>query len=526
MDSFSKQTSTPSFLGIQYLEKVARIVEEKARAATAKVVAEIAPQASTQVAQKDEGLHPHQLEALKKMDESGGVILSHSTGSGKTKTFLTAARRALEANPTKRGLIVAPASLVSNIDKELEKHNIKLDRGRLDVYSYEMAVNRAAELSKNKYAIAIADEAQRLRNPGTQRVKELSGILRGADKRLLATATAQYNQAGDIASLINIAANEDLLPEDKKKFETRFLRKVQKPRSMLQVLLKKKPEEYVDLKNKDELKDIFEDYVHHYDSADDPEAKAKFPERTEEVVEVPMDAEQKKMYAFMENKIPFMLRWKIRHNLPVDKQDRTQLNSFSSGVRQVSTGYRHYTQNPEEAHYTPKIEAASQSLMKKMKEEPNFRALIYSGFLDAGVHEYSRKLKDLGINHATYTGALTAEQKDALVKDYNGGKNPILIVSKSGAEGLDLKGTKLTQVMESYFNPSLVKQVIGRGARFESHEHLPKAERKMHVEYYRTVHKKNLMFSTPTSIDSYLAGHSDDKQEIFDKVKDLMKQST
>lgn len=526
MDSFSKQSSTPSFLGIVYLEKVARIVEDKAKAMAAQVATKVAPEAASQVSQKDEGLRPHQIEALDKLEESGGLILHHSTGSGKTKTFLTAARRALEADSTKRALVIAPASLVTNVDKELEKHKIKLDRSRLDVYSYEKATRIADKLAKNKYSIAIADEAQRLRNPDTQRVKELSGVLRGADRRLLATATAQYNQAGDIAPLINIAADDDLLPEDKKHFENKYLKKVQKPRSFLQVLLRKKPEESVELKNKDDLEDIFKDYVHHYDSAEDPEAKDKFPEKSEEVVEVPMDAEQRKMYNFMEGKLPFLLRYKVRHNLPVSKQERTSLNSFSSGIRQVSTGYRHYTQEPENVAYTPKIETATRNLVEKMNKEPNFRALVYSNFLDAGVNEYSRKLKELGVNHAKFTGSLTPEQKDELVKDYNSGKNPVLIVSGSGAEGLDLKGTKLTQVLEPFFNPSRVKQVIGRGARFESHQHLPKDERKMHIEYYRTVHPKNLMFSTPTSIDAYLANHSEDKQDVFDKVNDLMSKAT
>lgn len=513
----------PSFLaGNVYLEKVARILEEKGRATISRAVAEVAPQVSKSRNNGGEGLQPHQEEALEKLKSSGGLILHHSTGSGKTKTFLTAIKRAMDADKQKRGLVVAPASLVMNIDKELEKHKIKLDRNRLDVFSYEKATRMADELGKNKYSIAVADEAQKLRNPGTQRVKALADLMRGADQRLLATATAQYNQPGDLAPLINIAADDDLMPEDKKGFENRYLKKVLKPRTMLQVIMRKAPEESIELKNRDEMKEIFDEYVHHYDAKEDPAAQDKFPTKTEEVIEAPMDAEQKRAYLYMEGKMPWWLKMKIRHNMPMDKQEKAQLNSFSSGVRQVSTGYRHYSQDSSSVAYTPKIEMAAANLEKRMRETKDFRGLVYSGFLDAGVHEYSRKLKERGIPHATFTGSLTAEQKDALVKDYNTGKNPILIVSKSGAEGLDLKGTRLTQVLEPFFNPSLTEQVIGRGARYESHSHLPKEDRNMHIEYYRTVHQKPLLGKAPMSIDSYLAEHSDDKQQIFDKVKKLM----
>lgn len=470
-----------------------------------------------------EAPRPHQIEALKKLDENDGVILHHSTGSGKTKTFLLAAQKALAEQRDKRALIVAPASLVSNVDKELQKHKIKLDRKRLDVYSYEKATNIADHLRKNKYAIAIADEAQKLRNVNTKRTTELSDVMSSADKRLLATATANYNHAADVASLVNIAAGDKILPEDRKHFENRYIKRIVEKPGLVGRLLGHKPKEYDALRNTSELKEAFEKHVHYYDSAEDPSVKHKFPTVTEESIEVPMNQVQKQMYDYMEGQVPFWLRMKIRHNMPLDKQEKAQLNSFSSGVRQVSNGYRHLTQDGN-TEYTPKIHTAVNELLKFHKNDKNFRGLVYSNFLDAGVHEYALKLREHGVPHHVYTGKLTAKEKDKIVKDYNSGKVPVLIVSSSGAEGLDLKGTKLTQILEPHFNPSKIKQVKGRGARFESHEHLPENERTMHVQHYRTVFPKTLGGRSPYSIDKYLAENSDDKQEVFDKLKTLMKQ--
>ena len=64
---------------------------------------------------------------------------------------------------------------------------------------------------------------------------------------------------------------------------------------------------------------------------------------------------------------------------------------------------------------------------------------------------------------------------------------------------------------------------MGRGARYESHEHLPAEERKMEVEHYLSTNPKPLFGKPATSIDKYLSGMSDDKQVIFDQIRDVMK---
>ena len=149
--------------------------------------------------EKQEGLRPHQERALAKLDQTGGVILDHSTGSGKTRTFLEAVARAQEENKEGHALVIAPASLVSNIDKEIAKHKVKVDKARLHAYSYEKATNIAAELKKKKYDIAVFDEAHKLRNTDTKRHQELTEVVQHARKKVLATATTAYNHPSDIA---------------------------------------------------------------------------------------------------------------------------------------------------------------------------------------------------------------------------------------------------------------------------------------------------------------------------------------
>lgn len=472
-----------------------------------------------------EALQAHQQHALDKLDSEGGVLVHHSTGSGKTKVFLTAVSKAHKDDPEGHALIIAPASLVSNVDKEIKKHNINIDPSRLKVLSYEKATRDVDRLSKNKYSIIAFDEGHKLRNTGSKRSQALTELASKADKRLVATATANYNHLSDISPLLNIVAGDKVLPTDRSEMENRYIRKIVEKPGFIDRMLGAEPKERQELKNKKGLQEVFNKYVSYYDSKSDPAAAKKFPKVTEEVVEVPMGKEQAQMYKYVEGTLPFMLRMKIRHNLPLDKKEKASMNQFATGVRQVSNTTRHLSGDPENTPYSTKIEEATKRLSERMKSDKNFRGVVYSNFLEAGLHEYSRKLADKKISHNLYTGSLSKTEKDRIVKEYNEGKSPVLLISSSGAEGLDLKGTKLTQIIEPHFNKSKIKQVMGRGARYGSHEHLPENEHTMHVEHYLATHQKPMWGKTPYSIDKYLTENSDDKDEVFDEVRKLMEKS-
>jgi SNF2 family DNA or RNA helicase len=473
--------------------------------------------------QKAEEDKPHVIAAHKKLDDSKGLIVHWGTGAGKTKFFLDAAKKALDEDKKHDALIVAPASLVTNVDKELDKHKIKLDRKRLHVFSYEKANNISDELAKHRYSIAIADESQKLRNSDTQRAQSLEQIFRKADKRILATATANFNHGADVSHQINLAAGREVMPTKRKDFENRYLRKVNKPQGLTDKILGRKPEQEDKLIRQEELGEIFKEHVHMYDPKDDPAAKDKFPTITEKTVEVELSPEQQKYYKFLEGQMPFWLKMKVRHSLPLDKKEKAQLNAFSQGIRQVSNSTRHLVQNRDSMNFTPKIQKAVSSLEAGMKKDKNFKGLVYSNYLDAGVDEYSRALIERGIKHGKFVGSLSKEEKDVLKNDFNAGKMPVLIVSSSGSEGIDLKGVKRVQILDPHFNPSKIKQVIGRASRYESHTHLPKEERTVEVEHFLSVHPKGLFGKPPTSIDKYLREMSDDKSDVFDQIKNVMK---
>jgi hypothetical protein len=87
----------------------------------------------------------------------------------------------------------------------------------------------------------------------------------------------------------------------------------------------------------------------------------------------------------------------------------------------------------------------------------------------------------------------------------------VLMISSSGAEGLDLKNIRQIHLMEPYWNNVRVKQVIGRGIRVCSHMGLPIEER--HVELFLY-----LMKFTKDQIRQYQKITINDKNKTTDEI--------
>lgn len=481
--------------------------------------------AKEQSTTKSSKLRPHTERAIKKLEQKGGLLVDHSMGSGKTLLYLKAIERHLKKNPNDKALVIAPASLTTNVDKEIKKHGINIPAGRLLTLSYEKAAIDADKLRKEKFGIVVADEAHKLRNTDTKRHKELSDIIARAPKRLLGTGTTAYNHPSDIAPLVNLAAGKKVLVEGKSEFEKRYVEKTQEQPPLLKRILGHPVKEIQHIKRRGELSKILRQHIDHYDLKDDPSAKDKFPEKRETIKEVQMSPEQIGVYKYMEGKLPWHLRMKVRMNMPLDKRDTATLQAFSTGVRQVSNSLNTFMPNYDKP--TPKIEAAVNSILEGHKKDKHFRALVYSNYLGSGLSDYSKQLTKHKISHTVYHGGMSKIQKDQAVEAYNKGKTKVLLLSSSGAEGLNTKGTKKVQILEPHFNKSKIDQVVARAVRYESHSHLPKAERNVEVEHYLSTlpNKKWSLSPKQHSIDQYLHQNAKTKAGIGDEMTSLVKEA-
>lgn len=457
----------------------------------------------------DVKLQPHQqrvIDKLQAIENPYGLIAYHSLGSGKTLTALSAFDKLL-TDPKKKGLFVVPASLVENVNKEIDKHKLHPLKRKLDVISYERAANHYQDLLKRDYGLVAFDEAHRLRNRGTKRVQNLQHLIQKADKTLMLTGTAGYNHPADMAVLINLLNPDLKMPETHADFEKAYI-----------------DNNTWKLKNKEHLSKLLNNYIDRYQT---PIDSGDFPTVSRTVIPVEMSPRQASLYRLVERDIPSQIRSKLRDNLPMSLKDTSTLNVFSQGVRQVSDTGCHHDMSFKPSDSPKLMEAVNR--MAEAAKAPGFRGVLYSNYIDAGINPYVKELQARKIKPLVFTGSLNQAQKKELIDAYNSNsKQPkVLILSSSGAEGIDLKNTKLIQLLEPHFNKSKLKQAEGRAIRYKSHESLPLKDRHVSVEEYRSTLPRTFwqrMFNRPasTAIDDYLASASDRKQAILDDIDNLI----
>jgi len=125
---------------------------------------------------------------------------------------------------------------------------------------------------------------------------------------------------------------------------------------------------------------------------------------------------------------------------------------------------------------------------------------------------------------ALYTGTETNEQKEIIRNIFNSNydalpnnivaqlssffpeiqdKNmygdiiKLLMITASGAEGIDLKNTRFVHIMEPYWHHVRINQVIGRARRICSHSNLPEELRDVTIYLYISI------FGSETDLDEY-----------------------
>ncbi len=442
-------------------------------------------------------LMPHQQRVVDRLQTQPGLLVAHGLGTGKTLSSIAAA----DATDGSSQALV-PASLIANYEKEVGKHTDQ-DPG-IDVRSAQGAALRN-EVSPTD--LLILDEAHRARETSTK----LNQLLRNypAKKRMFLTATPVYNRPSDIAPLVNLVAQDNVLPtggEFNKKF-------IQRPsRSLMRAWLGGNTKSQ--LKNTGELQQSLNDWV-DYQTLEGGD----FPERIDESTNVPMSKEQTKLHDFAWGKLPLMARMRLKAGLPPNKQDMSSLNAFQSQARQVGGSTKRFS-TEEETPLAPKLEKALADL-----QSDEGRAVVYSNYLDT-LGDYSKGLEAANIPHGVYSGQVSQKKRKQMIEDYNAGKLRALLLSSAGGEGLDLKGTRQLQVLEPHWNEEKLEQVIGRAIRHGSHADLPEDERNVKVRRYLTHPRPGIigkmLGQQPRGVEQVLADKASDKRELNQQLLALM----
>lgn len=416
----------------------------------------------------DVQLQEHQKRVLQRLQEHpANMLLMHALGSGKTLTSIAAA----EQN-NKPYTAVVPAALRPNFRNEQTKFTDQQQPSEVMSYS---------ELARGKPVVndgtLVFDEAHRLRNAGSKQTIRARQAASDADQTLLLSGTPVVNDPADFAPLMSILQNKDISPEE---FRSRYVRDRNVDPGLVKRILGYTPGTEEELTNTDELKSLLRGHVDYY--APD---KSVVPV-THNDIPVEMSKEQAQLYQAMWDKLPWILRWKLKSQFPLSRQELTRMTSFLTGPRQVGLSTLPFMANKDPIRAfesSPKLNTAFNNLQETLKDDRT-KALIFSNFVDAGLTPYAAALRRANIPHEVFSGKLSDSQRQALVNKYNAGKIRVALLGPSGMEGLSFKGTQLIQQLDPYWQNVRGRQAVGRGLRYDSHLGLPEDLQNVAVQRY------------------------------------------
>lgn len=424
-------------------------------------------------AKKSLRLHQHQVKIEDYLMKKRGVVAAFSTGSGKTLTAINAAFKLLNtpASGIKKVLIVTNKSLISRFEEDILKYGEDPSDSRIVIITKDSLAKTLStkKVIPSKKLFLIIDEVHNFKSMSlkTQRANAAKDCASKAGKVLLMTATPVYN---DIFDAINLAA----------------MVKGEEPIS------KKQLASMSDIERAKYFRCIFSFY-------DNTKGDPNYPTVKEHPIELMMTPEYQKKYQAVERQIINLEGAAFSYN--VDSNPFL----FYSGIRQATNCL------------SPCIKCIW--IADKIKKDVNKKSVIYSFFNKKGTNIVKKTLDDNDIKYCEVTGSIDSKTRTGNLEKFNDPSSGInvLIISGAGGEGLDLKGVRNIIIVESGFNRSTEEQIIGRGARYQSHNHLPLKDR--HVDVYHLILKKISPDPETGFPPNHLSADEKLKQLIDDKFK-------
>lgn len=448
-------------------------------------------------------LEEHQQRVINKLKDNDALLLYHGLGSGKTLSSIAA------SEPYNKINVVVPAALRENYAKELVK--FKADSSKRAIQSYESVINKG--LSPADFL--ILDEAHRLGTSDTKRTQSIYNNIAKHKKRLLLTGTPIRNKPHELAPLSRILdpSSHDL-PLAEAEFNAKFItsepvhhKGFDRIKEFVGLL---EPGSRQVAKNLNVIDKAFKNKVDYYM----PES-SNFPEVKRETRSIMMSSEQADIYRTVTDQANPLISAKVKSNIPPSKKDLRNMNAFITAGRMASNTTAPYGGQ----EVSNKIKSVVNDLDSMIQENPEHKGIIYSNYIEGGLDQVSKLLAKKNIKHELFTGKLNDSKRRALVNQFNTGETPVLLLSASGSEGLDLKGGRSVQIIEPHWHSSRINQVIGRVVRHKSHEHLPEDQRNVRViNYHSTLPKTKLqeLLNKPadTGTDEYLSNMSNTKDQL------------
>ncbi|MEE0960234.1 MAG: DEAD/DEAH box helicase [Lachnospiraceae bacterium] len=387
---------------------------------------------------------------LKTISEYGlGGILADDMGLGKTLQIISLL---LSEKGRGNSIIITPASLVYNWQNEINKFAPELtslaisgtaserkellktyDKYDVIITSYDLLRRDIQEYQELSFRYEIIDEAQFIKNHGTQSARAVKAI--HAQTKYALTGTPIENRLSELWSIFDYLMPGFLYTYQsfKKNFETPVI-------------------QYHDTAALNQLKHLIAPFIMRRLKKD---VLKDLPPKQENIVYSVLEGEQKKLYKASVAKL-------IKK---IDLQSESEFNSSKMTVLSEITKLRQICCHPSLLYTDYKDKSSKLDTCLQLVEDcvaGGHKMLIFSQFTSM-LEVIGERLKEAGISYYYLSGATGKEQRIAMVSEFNADDTPVFLISlKAGGTGLNLTSADIVIHYDPWWNIAAQNQATDR----------------------------------------------------------------
>ncbi len=393
-----------------------------------------------------------------------GGILADDMGLGKTLqalTFLLAEKESGKIGSELRTLIITPASLVYNWEKEIRhftpnlrckvisgsvserKELLKQAAGKdpatdADVWitSYDLLKRDIADYENLTFANQIIDEAQYIKNHNTQAAKSVRLIHSGF--RLALTGTPIENRLSELWSIFDF-----LMPG--------FLLGYQNFRETYEEAVVRSS----DSDATDRLRTLVHPFILRRLKRD---VLLELPDKVEKSVSVHLEGEQRKLYDAYAQRLRMFLAKQTPDEF---RQNKLELLRELTRLRQLCCGPSLFLENYKGEN--AKLETCMELIRQAI--DGGHKLLLFSQFTSV-LDEIEKTLKKEKIKNLRIDGSVSKEERMRRVEAFNQTDIPVFCISlKAGGTGLNLTAADIVIHFDPWWNVAAQNQATDRAHR-------------------------------------------------------------
>jgi non-specific serine/threonine protein kinase len=381
-----------------------------------------------------------------------GALLADDMGLGKTVQVLALLDRLRADRPGTRTLLVVPASLLVNWEKEAARFAPELrvrivhgpnqaytpDEADLFVTTYGM-VARVAQLAEDDWDLVILDEAQAIKNPGIKQTKAVKALPSRA--RIALTGTPIENRLSDLWSIFDFL-NAGLLGSPRE--FTRFTNQ-----------LKESPQGYA------KLRGAVAPFILRRLKTD-RQIISDLPDKTEIREFTTLTKRQVALYSGL---VAELERTLMEEDESSGIERRGRILAAIMKLKQICNHPDQYAgQGPFDPKHSGKFNTLAE-ICETIRDKHE-SVLVFSQFRELCDPLAAFLATVFGREGAIIHGGTAPKQRGAIVERFNSQYVPYMVLSlKAGGVGLNLTAANHVVHFDRWWNPAVENQATDRAFR-------------------------------------------------------------